>query len=118
MTDKFKYVCKVSSNYGEKGQVVALEMSPEQLTDRQSVMLKPYVEPSIKGLESGEAQTVDVDALKAEGAKEAHEALVKVYEFVTGKKVGNLKDPAKIADKIIADLEANEEEQQDEQSAE
>ncbi len=108
MTKKFKYVCKTASNYGTKGEVIALEIAPEDLSDRAKVMLKPYAEVKVKGLESG--SEVDVEAVKAEAEAEALKALAKVYEFVTGEDLpGNISKPDTVAKKIIESLEANEE---------
>ncbi len=110
MTKKFKYVCKTASNYGTKGEVIALEIAPEDLSERAKVMLKPYAEVKVKGLES--ESEVDVEALKAEASAEALTALAKVYEFVTGEELpGNISKPDTVAKKIIESLEANEDEQ-------
>ncbi|AUR95859.1 coil containing protein [Vibrio phage 1.214.O._10N.222.54.F11] len=109
MTKKFKYVCKTASNYGTKGEVVALEIAPEDLSDRAKVMLKPYVEVKVKDLDE---ESFDVEAVKAEAEAEALKALAKVYEFVTGEELpGNISKPDTVAKKIIESLEANEDEQ-------
>ncbi len=113
MTKKFKYVCKTASNYGTKGEVIALGIAPEDLSDRAKVMLKPYVEVKVKGLESG--TEVDVEAVKAEASAEALAALAKVYEFILDKPLpGNISNPDTIASKIIAELKVNEEDEQPE----
>lgn len=105
---KHNYVCKTASNYGQKGELIALEIAPDSLTERQKVMLAPYKEPTVKGEEPG----IDVAAVKADAEKEAVKALGKVYEFVTGEELpGNISKPDTIAKKIIESLEANEDEQ-------
>ncbi len=48
---KTKFVCKCKSNYGAKGEVIALELDPSKLTKRQAVMLAPYKEPVVKDKE-------------------------------------------------------------------
>ena len=45
---KTKFVCKCKSNYGAKGEVIALDLDPAKLTKRQSVMLATYKEPVVK----------------------------------------------------------------------
>jgi hypothetical protein len=109
MAKKFKYVCKTASNYGTKGEVVALEIAPEDLSDRAKVMLKPYAEVKVKGLDE---DSIDVEAVKAEAESKALKALAKVYEFVTGEDLpSNISNPDTVAKKIVESLEANEEEQ-------
>ncbi len=109
MTKKFKYVCKTASNYGTKGEVIALEIAPEDLSERAKVMLKPYVEVKVKDLDE---ELFDVEAVKAEASAEALAALAKVYEFILDKPLpGNISNPDTIASKIIAELKVNEDEQ-------
>lgn len=44
-----KFQCKMKCSYGNKGDIV--ELASSELTDRQSVMLKPYSEPLVKQVE-------------------------------------------------------------------
>lgn len=40
-----KFIVKAAGSYGKRGTVVALDT--DKLTDRQKVMLEPYVEPKV-----------------------------------------------------------------------
>lgn len=44
-----KFQCKMKCSYGNKGDIV--ELASSELTERQSVMLKPYSEPTVKKVE-------------------------------------------------------------------
>ena len=51
-----KFVVKCSGTYGKVGQVVILpteKLTNGELTDRQKIMLKPYVEPEVNDLTDG-----------------------------------------------------------------
>lgn len=43
-----KFKVKAAGSYGKRGDIVVLDT--DKLTDRQKVMLEPYVEPSVKDL--------------------------------------------------------------------